>query len=647
MATTFERRILHHGPSPTGAPQILSQDAIRSAWFELHRQGGCGSAEIQLADTFDRRERIEIGDWISFESAPGVRWYLGRVEERRAEAPARVRFRLEGMAIELNEIFPGGFGVQADGRKPHRYAGTDLFTHDPDRFLETRDDVGSAEEVVRLLMSQYVVAVSHIAYEPAGIEAPSLPAPVESLKFRGEESVRSILKELALRAQSATWGVDQSGTFFFRRPRTSLLWTYREGRDLVSVEETRDREYLFNRILLTGDYVYDRRDDSSVVARRSYRWRANFIQRESQQLHGDRRVRIWLPWIRTQRDSLAFAREFFRAYSRPSSRFFIETVPLERPPVPWDGCVRVEDRNGTPLITGRIETVRVLFDHALRVRMELGPDNPRNLWPEPPQDERWELPDHPPSNGGDVTLPPTLPSVDPPPGSTSGPPPSFSESWPTPPSSSDHSSLDSTLDSSDNESSSWSSDATSSWDGTSIGWTSGSFGSSVNSSGDLESSWLSSSDDSSRSDSAMNSSAGGSGESSGLDSGSGTNSTGESFRSSEDPSSGEDSGSTWAGSTADSRVTLSSGESSEGGSSAGESSSGPWESASSTDADPGTSSAGGGDSRDTSSGEPHSTESSGAGGWSPSDSGTSSSRQTSQFWSFADSSGTDGTFGGA
>lgn len=405
----FQRRILYHGSDPQGAPQLLSLTAVRSCWFELHRQGGCGSAEVILSDDFDLRNEIEIGDWISFEPVTGTRWYLGRVQERRAEVPARVRLRLEGMGIELNEVFPGGFGSQADGRKPHVYAATDLFDLDPDRGRETFDSASTAEQVVRLLLTQYLPAGTHIRYVPSLVEPPLRPAPLASLKVRGEESIRAILKDLALRAQSASWGVDEQGQFFFLRPRNDLLVTFQAGSDLTSLEETRDLEYLFNRILLTGDYVYDRRIYSGDVARRSFRWRGSYIEPISRGQFGDRRIRIWVPWIRTQEDAYAFAREFFRTYSQPSSRYFLETAPQVNLPVPWLGRVRALSADGQELITARLETIRVLFDQAPRFRLELGPEDPRNLWPEPTQDERWELPEDPRTMGGPVTLPTSHP----------------------------------------------------------------------------------------------------------------------------------------------------------------------------------------------------------------------------------------------
>lgn len=398
----FTRRVLHHGPDPTAAPTPLSDRAIAGCWFELHRRGGCGAGEVVLRDEFPTRQAIDIGDWISCEASPGERWYLGRVEERQAASPAELRLRLEGMAVELSEVFPGGFASDLDGAPPHRFAATDLFPNDPDWSLETVDSLASAETLVHRLLEHYVVPATHIAYVPELIETPRHNASLASLKFRGEESIASITKELGLRAQAA-WGVDPLGRFYFLQSRSTPLASWRVGVDVTSLAETRDREHLFNRALLTGDYIYDRLDATDHIARRSFRWRGNYTQPESRALYGDRRIRLWIPWLRTEVDSLAFVREFFRIYSVPTTRYLIETLPQSTLPFPWEGRVRLEDQNGNPLYVGAIESLRVQFDHAPRIRVELGPEDPRNLWPEPPHDERWELPEERPG-GGPVSM---------------------------------------------------------------------------------------------------------------------------------------------------------------------------------------------------------------------------------------------------
>jgi hypothetical protein len=357
-----------------------------------------------LRDEFSERGTIEPDHWISIETEPGTRWYFGRVESKEATFPAGIRLRLAGMGIELGEVFPGGFGSDADGALPQRFGESDMFTFDPDRDIETFDPLDDAVDLVRLIVTRYVVPQTHIQYAASLVEDAARPAPLTSLKVRGEESARAIIKELALRAGSASWGVNQDREFFFLRRRVTPTLTLRIGRDITSLEEFSERDFLFNRILLTGDYVYDRRDHSGVIARRVFRWRGNFVQPESRAAHGERRLRLWIPWIRTQSDSLAFVREFFRTYCEPVRRYDVVTGPIELPKFPWLGAVRIENANGTELARGVADAIRVTFDRVPRFRLEIGPEDPRNLWPEPPEDERWELPDRRESIGGDVSV---------------------------------------------------------------------------------------------------------------------------------------------------------------------------------------------------------------------------------------------------
>ncbi|MCG6154903.1 hypothetical protein [Rubinisphaera margarita] len=351
------------------------------------------------------RDGIEPGHWIAFEYSTGVRWYFGRVEQVDCDSPAGMRVQLEGAGVELTEVFPGALTAVSGGPKPHRYGRTDQFGNDPNHDVESQDYVVNSAELIRKLIEQYVAGKTHILHVPDLIETGTLVDDVTTLKFHGEETVRSVIKDLALRAGNASWGVDAERRFFFLQPREELLATYEEHRDLTRLASSRSRERLFNRVMLTGDYVYDRRDDSSQVARRSFRWRGNYRQPASIEEYGERRIRIWIPWIRTQEDSRAFVTEFFRVYAHPVTQYALQTKPQSVLPVPWEGKVQLRDRNGTELVTMQAERVRVLFDHAPVLQIELGPEDPRNLWPEPPHDERWELPDRISNFGGsDLTL---------------------------------------------------------------------------------------------------------------------------------------------------------------------------------------------------------------------------------------------------
>ncbi|MCA9093391.1 MAG: hypothetical protein KDA68_07895 [Planctomycetaceae bacterium] len=388
----FERRILHYSPDLGTLLGDLVDLAVEGCWFELNRLGGCGSGEVVLKSRFPERGLVELGDWIAFEPTVGNRWYLGRVEQRTTSSPAKVILRLEGMGIELNEVFPGGFGRNVgDGVPPHRYARTDLFYNDPDYVDETLDSVNEPDEVVRLLMQQYVVPATHIQYIPSRVESGGVPGQFLSMKFRGEESIRTILKELALRAYHASWGVDAAGEFFFLQKRASVLETYREGTDLLRLEESTDGDLIVNRVLLTGDYVYYMEESGGGSVRGFYRWRGNYVQPTSRDLYGERRLKMWVPWIRTSEDSRQFVKEMFRVYSQPVSKYLVRVQAEGDLPVPWQGRVQVESKEGVILAVGTPETIRIDFDRVPILSLTIGPEDPQTHWPEPPQDERWEV----------------------------------------------------------------------------------------------------------------------------------------------------------------------------------------------------------------------------------------------------------------
>ncbi len=397
------RRILHYSETPTNYTGDLSDRAILGAWFELHRQGGCGAGEVRLHDAFADRETIAVGDWLAFEYGSGNRWYLGRVNSREATSPAVVAFRLEGMTAQLDNVFPGGFGASANGIAPHRFAQTDLFSLDPDHSAETIDSVSGPADVVRVLVQDYVTPNTDILYDADRIDEPANAANVTSLKIRGAESVTSLLQDLATRARGANWGVDETGTFFFEPAPTTPAAIWQEGRDITKLEETLDRRFLFNRMILTGDRIYAA---DSNGTQSSYRWQAHYVQPQSRSSYGERSIRVSVPWIRTANDSRAFAREFFRLYAEPTPKILLETSSQDTLFRPWTGTVRVENQGGEELMTAVAETVRVLFDHSPRFRFELGPTDPRTFWSKLGHDKREELPRNPVSGfgGSELTL---------------------------------------------------------------------------------------------------------------------------------------------------------------------------------------------------------------------------------------------------
>lgn len=389
----YARRFVHYSPTP--ADLVGPIDGCRvpaGAWFELHRQGGCGEGEIVLLEADSSGGEVATGDWIAFEYDTGDRWYLGQVKDRRSIGAGAERLSLAGMGRQLDEVFPGGFGRGvADGMPPHRYAQTDAFPFDPDRSDETLDAASDPAEVVRMLVQQYVEPLTDVVYDAGLVEDPANAAAVFSLKFRGEESAAAALRDLALRGGRFSWGVNAEGKFFFLKPKTTLLATFQEGVDVVSLESLFRRDLIFNRLLLTGGYVYGDPLDVSDSAVKLYRWRGHYLQPASRSAYGDRHIAVAIPWVRSPDDSRGFAREFLRTYAQPAWSYRIEVGGQSSLPLPWNGRVRLKDASGAELFTGPVETLRVQFDHTPRFAMQLGPLDPRLFWPPPRQPERWPI----------------------------------------------------------------------------------------------------------------------------------------------------------------------------------------------------------------------------------------------------------------
>jgi hypothetical protein len=148
-----------------------------------------------------------------------------------------------------------------------------------------------------------------------------------------------------------------------------------------------------NRVLLTGDYVYFAEVSSGGSERGFYRWRGNYVQPASRSQYGERRLKVWVPWIRTAEDSRQFIREMFRVYSQPVSKYLIHVQATGGLPLPWEGRVRIESKEGEILAEGTPETIRIDFDRVPILSLTLGPEDPQTHWPEPPHDERWETHD--------------------------------------------------------------------------------------------------------------------------------------------------------------------------------------------------------------------------------------------------------------
>lgn len=461
---SYQRLLLHYGPNTTDYLGLLNENAVRGCWFQLDRLGGCGQAEIKLNLKFIDRQQIQLGDWIAFDPEIGTRWYFGRVVERISTSPHGITLKLTGMSEMLNELFPGGFDEEAgDQAAPLRAGVSRAFSNDPDFSRESYFYAADAWQLIKELMDRYIVSETPIQKVSALLEEPyHINGTLESIKVRGEESIRSLIKELATRLGNASWGVDANAQFYFLNPRTSSTHSYHQGRDLIELRESLNLDDVYNRVVLTGDYIYDREKSSGQQARPAFRWRGHYTAPESIQQHGQRRLRIWLPWIRTAADSQAFMQGFFQRYAYAAAKYQFTIAGSLDLPSPWNSAIELIDSAGNHITTQQPQSIKVQYDAIPRFSFSLGTEDPRQLWSEPQHDERWELPEDPPSGfgGNSVDYSIDLPSGG---GSSSTPPPGNSSSYFPP--SSDTSSDDSFDESSLYSSEYWSSHSSyeSSW----------------------------------------------------------------------------------------------------------------------------------------------------------------------------------------
>ncbi len=140
--------------------------------------------------------------------------------------------------------------------------------------------------------------------------------------------------------------MDELGRFFFLKRDEAVQATFQEGVDVLELSSAVDFELLVNRVLLTGDFVYDAVESSQARNRPLYRWRGTYLQPASRARWGDKRLKMWVPWLRKREDVVTFLREFFRTYSQPSERYLVDVLCGATLPRPWEGDIRLLARTG-------------------------------------------------------------------------------------------------------------------------------------------------------------------------------------------------------------------------------------------------------------------------------------------------------------
>ena len=403
----YTGKVIHYSSDATTQLNDLTSRKT-DARFTIRRLGGCGPGELKLKDFWSLRDTVQPGHYIAFEYDTGDRWYFGRVESVTSDVPAGHTIALEGLSAELAELHPGGFGGTGDS-PPRVWGKSDYFVNDPNYEFQTFKTISQPEDLVTEFYNDYIFPYTNVT--TSNIEYASPAVGISSFKFEGRETVLSAMRQMGIACRDASWGVDQNKKFYFLRKRGTVLKTFRVGRDVQSLSRERDRSLLYNRLTLTGDYIYngDQFDSSGeqLLWYGFYRWQAHFRVASSIQQYGERRVRLSVPWLRRNSDAQQFAIEFFRKYARMSDRYRIRTTTIDGLPRPWEGQIRLEGQDGSELVTSHFDTLNVGFGRTPYLEFELGPED--LVWNDDPREDRWELPqiprrDYPPPT---ISLPPT------------------------------------------------------------------------------------------------------------------------------------------------------------------------------------------------------------------------------------------------
>lgn len=375
-------RIFRHYDADHELIGTIDPEAVAGARFTLRRYGGCAEGQLVLRRRFAERTALEPGQWISFEYDTGEagRWYYGRIEERRSVSPAGVTLGLMGMAVQLYQVFPGDLLaplIYGDSRRRG--------TGDPEASGESFVLSPEISAVVRHLVDAFVVPQTDITCDSDAIEY--VGTEVAEMKFTGEEHLVNVLKMLALWGRDASWGVDAQGRFFFRQKRDTLVATVQEGVDVVRLSETRNVDFIYNRVMLVGGWVYKTYSGLPGV-RYAWQVREHYERASSVAQWGQRRIRIDAPWIRWAEDAESFVSAFFDEYAQPVSRYEVQVEDQTSLWLPWAGQVRLLGQDGTELDRRHLQEIEVLFDERPAFLFRLGPEDPLLLYPNQDWDER-------------------------------------------------------------------------------------------------------------------------------------------------------------------------------------------------------------------------------------------------------------------
>lgn len=345
-------------------------DKVQHCEFDWLRQAGLGGGSITLDLTTDDTIPT-VGQWIVCKYNSTDVWYKGRIEEVTVNSPdGGISLRLFSLWSVLTEIQVGGNPWWDEGAKTFgRY---DYFTNDPDHAVQVYTNITTLQQLVEKLYNDYLLPWGNGATILLDvIDAPTDADSFASMTFRGGESLNQVLRTVAEAAGDYSYGITADNKFFFKPKETSSQHTYQEGVN-CNYSYTTDRSLMYNRLILTGGYVYGAPSTAGF-----YVWNYHAEDSASVALYGvTKSLTVKIPWIRNHVDSQNFADAFFAKYAIPTTRYSIQTIAQGYPLWPWMGGVTVVDQDSVTVNTNTFDSVKVTFNEAPRFSLTTGPSEP-------------------------------------------------------------------------------------------------------------------------------------------------------------------------------------------------------------------------------------------------------------------------------
>lgn len=345
-------------------------DKVLHCDFEWLRQAGLGGGALTLDLTTDDTIPT-VGQWIVCKYNSTDVWYRGRIEEVSVNSPdGGINIRLFSLWSVLTEIQVGGNPWWDEG--PKTFGRYDYFTSDPDHASQSYTTITNIKDLVQKLYDDYLLPWGNGATILLDvIDAPDTTDSFASMTFRGGESLNQVLRTIAEAAGNYSYGITADNKFFFKQIDETPQHTYQEGVN-CNYSYSTDRSLLYNRLILTGGYVYGAPSTAGF-----YMWNYHAEDSASVAAYGvTKSLTVKIPWIRNHVDSQNFADSFFAKYATPTTRYTINTIAQGYPLLPWMGAVNVVDKDDVTVETQTFDTVKVTFNAAPTFSLTTGPAEP-------------------------------------------------------------------------------------------------------------------------------------------------------------------------------------------------------------------------------------------------------------------------------